>query len=656
MSRSVRSTSKKSALNRLTNRLQRRRAKALRQSSSLEQLEERALLAADVTFVSETIDFSIYDPNTGKGGNDNVEVAGSFDGATHKTHDLIDFDAEVGEYAPELHGNDIPAIQEKDGNILYPVDSTFGFLVEDFVGAEDKVLDGVHREGWVGNQYDDAGNITGLRLSNVETDSFKSTLPLGTWAAGLGGNSVKASTEHYVVMSQLLGLDGDPRDDVYRLIVDGEVQPTDYTYGEVADMSADGTVLANESTVLNDIFVVYQGDAETGEVEDRPAYSITYKDDGKLLYRWGTMIKRPNDLRLGVHMPLPDEWTSITSTDPGFVVTQAELRVRHSITNNPNDQIRPEDLENEVATGRKPSYRVTVADPGAFEGDFRWVSDVNDFSGNGARLPSYLWLDEAGEVELVPVSDLEAPAGYLGYSTGASLNAEDIVYIVMADNAGNPILDVAGNPQLITVTNDAGDEVEVVGLRNKEIIEDESGDEVIVQIGTTFRDTTLADPEGQSSDIFGGFSWEWFTTMDRDPFEPYIADDGEEISGPRWRLKSNKFGQDVPGMEIPLIPGSEPPFQSDNIKYEVGSETVTTINLLDGAGLLDSGIDLRNSNHWVFPVLNEDGFDERDPDGDGVSENGLPLSDGFDFSIYVKGDRKPAVLYDVQLVLTFEIA
>ena len=32
--------------------------------------------------------------------------------------------------------------------------------------------------------------------------------------------------------------------------------------------------------------------------------------------------------------------------------------VNHHITNNPNDQLRPEDLENEAATGRKPSYTI----------------------------------------------------------------------------------------------------------------------------------------------------------------------------------------------------------------------------------------------------------------------------------------------------------
>ena len=37
-----------------------------------------------------------------------------------------------------------------------------------------------------------------------------------------------------------------------------------------------------------------------------------------------------------------------------YVVTRAELVVNHWITNNPNDQLRPEDLENEAATGANP--------------------------------------------------------------------------------------------------------------------------------------------------------------------------------------------------------------------------------------------------------------------------------------------------------------
>ena len=84
-------------------------------------------------------------------------------------------------------------------------------------------------------------------------------------------------------------------------------------------------------------------------------YSVQLKDDGKPLYGWGGLHKRPNDIRMYARLELPDEWK-----EPGadYVVTRAELVVNHWITNNPNDQLRPEDLENEAATGRKPSYRI----------------------------------------------------------------------------------------------------------------------------------------------------------------------------------------------------------------------------------------------------------------------------------------------------------
>ncbi|WP_146404097.1 GEVED domain-containing protein [Planctomycetes bacterium CA13] len=628
----------------------------------LETIEKRILLAADISYLSPLVEFSIHDPNTGLGGNDYVEVTGDFVGTTNKTEsvDIIDFTAEPGVYAPELHGDDTPAILDKAGNVLYPINSTFGFVVEDFVGAEEKSLDdGVFREGWVGNAYDGNGQPIGLVISNVETDGFKSTLPIGTWAAGLGGNTVKASTEHYVVMSNLLGLDGDPTDDEYRLIVDGEVQDTPLTVSDVVGMFENGDVDPNESTVMNDLFVAYQHDPYTGEIQESPSYSVTFKDDGKLLYRWGTLVKRPNDIRIGVHVPLPEEWLAVEDGQPGYVVTQAELQVRHTITNNPNDQIRPEDLENEIATGRIPSYRVTVSDPSSWGVDgwdesFAWRADGNDYSGDGSYLPSYLWLDAEGEVVYLDASDPQAPEGYPDFSL------DDLVYVVPSDNSGTPIADVDGDPQLITMPNELGEDVAVVGLRNKEVVvtEDVSGAPVteIISVGTTFRDTALANPEGISEDIVEGFTWQWYTTMDRDPFEYYYGDDGSLVSGPRWRLLSNKFGQDIPGMEIPLEPGSEPPFQSDNIKYEVGAETVTTIDLLDGAGLLDNGVDLRDSNHWVFTVLNDEGINERDPDNDGVSVNGLPLTDGFDFAFYVKGDQKPATLFDAQLILTYELA
>ena len=41
-----------------------------------------------------------------------------------------------------------------------------------------------------------------------------------------------------------------------------------------------------------------------------------------------------------------------------FPVTKARLIVNHTITNNPNDQLRPEDLENEAAIGVLPDHTI----------------------------------------------------------------------------------------------------------------------------------------------------------------------------------------------------------------------------------------------------------------------------------------------------------
>ena len=80
-----------------------------------------------------------------------------------------------------------------------------------------------------------------------------------------------------------------------------------------------------------------------------------------------------------------------------------------------------------------------------------------------------------------------------------------------------------------------------------------------------------------TSDLEGGFTNAWYTTNgDRDRFEAVLDEDGDYIVGPRWRLKLNKFGQDVPGVDIPNA-DSQPPFTDDNIKYPVGEYTTTTI-------------------------------------------------------------------------------
>ena len=168
-------------------------------------------------------------------------------------------------------------------------------------------------------------------------------------------------------------------------------------------------------------------------------------------------------------------------------------------------------------------------------------------------------------------------------------------------------------------------------------------------IGTIFREVT---PEGgatsilTSSDLENGFTNAWYTTMDRDPFEAVLTEDGEYTVGPRWRLKSNKFGQDLPGVEIPLIPHSQPPFQKDNIKYEVGELTTTTINLLDWDASEDSP--LLYSNGWLYA-------DPTRIDANGVTVNGLKLTDKLDVAFYIKGDAKATQIYNVQVVLNYEL-
>jgi hypothetical protein len=104
-----------------------------RRATLLEMLETRNLLAAEITYVSDQITLSIGDPNReGVLDNPYVEVIGAYDGTTNKDGDIIDFTADPGVYAPELHGNDTPAITDKAGNLLYPINSEFGFLVQDF--------------------------------------------------------------------------------------------------------------------------------------------------------------------------------------------------------------------------------------------------------------------------------------------------------------------------------------------------------------------------------------------------------------------------------------------------------------------------------------------------------------------------------------------
>ncbi len=290
-------------------------------------------------------------------------------------------------------------------------------------------------------------------------------------------------------------------------------------------------------------------------------------------------------MRLYARLALPDEW-KVPGAD--FPVNDAKLVINHWITNNPNDQLRPEDLENETATGRKPSYRI--------EGG-RWKSLVSCYEGDGDAIDT-----EEGSID----------PHFIGVGT------------------------VLKNPSF-----------GFTGL------------------------STLHDLYSFSEDLKEGFTNAWYTTINRDPFEwsydanpdpdvqdfvgSPVPDDslGELVSGPRWRLKPNKFGQDLPGLEIPKLECSQPPFERDNIKYVVGEPTTTIINLLDWDES-NGPSPLSSSKGWVDHTANNfiEVIDE--VNGTPVTSNGLPMSDDFDLAVYVKGDRKPTAIFTATLLINEE--
>lgn len=450
-----------------------------------------------------------------------------------------------------------------DGVELFPISSEFGFDVTDFQGAEQKEFDTDYTEGFVGNIEGEGGEHAGLVVSDSPTDTFKTPAVLGTWLAGIGGNTVKASTEHYSVMQNVLSdqrFPGDP-DAEYalddNLILLSQTPEWDGQFvsdllngaamyqGELValpeDRNNDGVLdikdllNPNESTIEFDI--AYSGD-----------YSVTMKDDGKLLFRWGNTVKRPNDIRIETEMELPEEWSQPeeeSGLTPLFRVTQAELVTNHTITNNPNDQIRPEDFENEAAIGQLPDYEV--------QDDGRWVSTADYYAGDGTFY-------QAGTV-------LKDPA--------------------LAEAAASTLM---------------------------------------AQIGTL------------SEDLKEGFTNAWYTTMNREPFEAELDEDGNYILGPRWRLQPDKYGQDLPSIVIPADPSLPPPPTRDEVKYEVGTDTTTVINLLDWEDRFS-------------PLSLNAGYQMNSGD---VSENGLNMTDNLDVAFYVKGDIKPARLYDTTLVMSYE--
>ncbi len=436
-----------------------------------------------------------------------------------------DFSGQTAAADPTIVCMDCPTMIDGSAT-LYPIDSAFGFTAIDFVGAAPLDRDGVYEEGWIGDVSDpDDGHHQGISVATDPTIAFRTGALAGGWCAGAGGDLIKCSTEHFVTMEHTLTCYETVPYHFFDPITGLPTLPQ-YEACQPLDLMFD----VDPSTLEP-----YEFDLE--QIAYTSDFAVTQKDDGKLLFRWGTWDKRPTDVHVNVSIPLPDEWKQ-----PGqvYVVTRAELTIVHTVSNSPNDQIRPEDFENEAATGRKPQYEVLD--------DGRWVSTVDCYDGDGSFLPA----------------------------------------------------------------------------------------------GTTLRNPPFADPNGLSSDLVAGYTSAWYTSTDREPYES----DPASGSGPRWRFKAGKFGQDLPGVDIPLVDCTQPPLQKNEAKYETGEAIATTINLLDWANGQESPFAL--STGWMNPSgqAMSDVYD-------GVTGAGLALGSDFDLSLYVKGEYKAARVYRAILYIDY---
>ncbi len=548
-------------------------------------------------------------------------------------------DCPTGEIAPGiLHPQPFTETKLSDMNgdpisaTLYPIDSAFGFNVVPHAAAFEKVRgDGLWTEGWAGNIKGLDGKVIGLAFSDAETDTFAVPNGLGTWCAGIGGGSVKCSTERFTVMEHILTCHetipyyyADPvTGEQAKLTVPGTTEVlvdcadkkldnnlyvinksnalVDSKMTGKAAYLKDGTQVPvidwSEASLEPDNALTFMEPNEATVIDDIAFgndYSMTSKDDGKALYRWGNLIKKPNDIRVYARMATPPLWrqaaANTANEGKGYRVTKAHLIVNHLITNNPNDQIRPEDMENEGAIGRLPGYTVAGS---------KWLSDRDCYQGNGLYLPTGTVLQN-GDFAFPPT-------------------AKPVVY--------------------------------------------------------------TGDPYVWSSDLATGKSNAYYTTVDREPFEwsydsnadgvpdgsvrsPDLIPEGATLlSGPRWRLTPNKFGQDIPGLEIPNVECAPPPYQKDLIKYETGVPIQTVIDLLDWNPADERSVGGESplvwSQGWTAKTFNEGTV--INPEVTvvnsallGVTVNGAPVSQGFDLSLYVKGDRKPVAIYNATLKVEWD--
>lgn len=384
-------------------------------------------------------------------------------------------------------------INEKDGLEYYGIDSIYGYNVRDFdptAPLEPRPIDGIYEEGYVRNLTDTYGTVIGVKAATDETPSWKAGPLKGEWLAGLGGISVKGATEHYRVMDHILNAEWMP------------------------------PLIEAQFDVMGNIINVAD-------------YSTRLKDDGKILFFWGNLNKEPTELRLFTTMPLPAAWKV---EDANYTVTSAKLVLKHRITTSPNDQIRPEDFENEAATGILPQYTICPT----------------------------------------------APA--------------------LAPNA------CAGQPNGVWVS----------------AVDSTEGDGDFIPAGTVLR--TLYDDIYPLTTHY--FTNAWYTTLDRDPFGG---------ANPRYRFKSSKYGQDLPGVEIP--------------QYPAGEITTTTLDLLSIVDDAGHSVLAQSANWNAYLDINAE---KGDYTADNLTADGCILSPDFDLMVYSKGEQKGLEVFDAQLLIEYD--
>ncbi|MBE0597162.1 MAG: hypothetical protein IH614_07825 [Desulfuromonadales bacterium] len=388
-------------------------------------------------------------------------------------------------------------LNEKDGGYYYGIDSAYGYRVQDFTVPVPVPRDGVYDNGMIIDVKDEFGVAKGVSTVTQITPRFLSGALKGEWAAGLGGLSVKASTEHYLVMDHVL----------------------------------------NATWMPPLVQVKYDSMGQPMNIGD---FSTRLKDDGKILFMWGNLNKKPTELRLFTQMPLPEAWKQ-----PGanYQVTSAKLLVTHLISTSPNDQLRPEDFENESATGILPQYTICPTAPALAPQSCSglpagtWVSAVDSLEGDGHYIPAGTVLKTATSISF--------------------------------DHNGDGIAD-------------------------------------------------YVDAKTNA----------WYTTLDRDPFGG---------PNPRWRLKSSKYGQDLPGVELP--------------QYPAGKLTTTVLDLLSVVNDQGQSILSQSANWNRYLDINPE-------KGDFVQDNftadGAPLSPDFDLMVYIKGEYSGNELYDATLLVEYD--